>query len=323
MNSGRRHLFFHAPCFDGLVSAAMTCGFLEVLRGWKSIRPQAVNYGVRSRWLRLPGSAPFAVVDFLYHPRAEFWADHHATTFLTPDLESDFRRRKSRCVIYERRAPACAELLWRHLWSAYRYRNDHFEEMVEWAARIDSAAYRTVDEAISGAAPALSISLALSQIHEPTDCESLVSLFRTMSLDEIARQPVIRNRAMRARRLLDGGLRRFKRAAHLDDDIVVFDVDAEGTLVSRYAPYRFFPRARYSAGILRGEGGTKITAMRNPWLSFSSAPLGAIFRKIGGGGHERVGSVVLKPRDAKRAPELLAEVVSAIRMHDRGRTRTA
>lgn len=323
MRAERYNLFFHAPCFDGLTSAALAWDFLETRRDWTKVRPRGVNYGVSSKWLRLPGSTPFAVVDFLYHPRAEFWADHHATTFLTQSLERDFNRRRSRGLVYDRRAPACADLLWRHLWSTYRYRNERFEQVVEWATRIDSAAYRTVDEAISGTAPALSISMALSQFSDAAECEPLVSLFRTMSLDEIAAHPIVRRRAVRARRLLEGGLRRFERGSRLDDDIVVFDVDAGRTLVSRYAPYWYFPKARYSAGIVRGEGQTKITAMRNPWLSFGSAPLGAIFRQIGGGGHERVGSVLLKPAEARHAAALLARVVDAIRMHDRARARTA
>ena len=34
--------------------------------------------------------------------------------------------------------------------------------------------------------------------------------------------------------------------------------------------------------------------MRNPWMDFPSVPLGRIFEKVGGGGHQRVGSVELR-----------------------------
>lgn len=319
----RSTLYFHAPCFDGLVSAALAWDFLEARRDWTRVAPRGVDYRVSTKWLRAPRKAPFAVVDFLYHPAAAFWADHHATTFLSEELERDFRRRRRPDLVYDRRAPACADLLWRHLWTAFRYRNEHFRDMVTWAARIDAAAYRTVNEAIAGTAPALTIRLALSQVADPRDCEAFLPWFRTETLSEIAERPTIRTSAARARRLLTSGLQRFRQAARLEDDIVVFDVDTEGAMVSRYAPYRFFPDARYSAGIMRNRGEVKVTAMRNPWRSFGSAPLGSIFRSLGGGGHERVGSVVLKAGDARRAPEVLKEIVSAIRLHERVKARTA
>ena len=76
------------------------------------------------------------------------------------------------------------------------------------------------------------------------------------------------------------GLDRFKTAARIDgDSIVVFDVDTEGSFVSRYAPFYFFREARYSAGIMRWPGGAKITAMRNPWREFESLPIGGDMRK--------------------------------------------
>jgi len=321
MVGSRPLLYFHAPCFDGLVSAAIAWTFLETRRDWRNVRLRGVDYRVSSRWLRLPAKEPFAVVDFLYHPRAALWVDHHQTTFLTAELERRFKRGHPLDHVYDKRAPACAELLWRRMRTALGPTQAHFAEMVEWATKIDSASYHSVDEALGASTPAQAISLALSQFSNPRECEPLVAWFREFSLEEIAARPEIRDPASRARSLLFGGLRRVERAAHLQDSIVVFDVDANGAMVSRFAPYRFYPEARYSAGIVRSGELTKITAMRNPWLSFNSAPLGAIFRRIGGGGHQRVGSVVLNAKDARRAPEILESVISAIRHHDQHRSR--
>jgi nanoRNase/pAp phosphatase (c-di-AMP/oligoRNAs hydrolase) len=82
-------------------------------------------------------------------------------------------------------------------------------------------------------------------------------------------------------------------------------------MVSRYAPYLAYPRARYSVGVTSNGSGAKITAMRNPWMRFKSVPLGEIFRQYGGGGHQRVASVLV-PR-ASDAETTLGAIVRDIK----------
>src|SRR5437867_9299784 len=75
-------LYLHFPCFDGLVSAVLASDFLEQ-NGWKFNRRFCpVNYHLRPTWISSHLRPPCAVVDFLYHSDAQFWADHHSTTFL-------------------------------------------------------------------------------------------------------------------------------------------------------------------------------------------------------------------------------------------------
>lgn len=316
-------LYFHAPCFDGLVTGAMAWTFLEQARGWKRVKPRGVNYGIKPWWITLSPRTEFAVVDFLFHPRAAFWADHHATTFLNDHFRRSFDRRQSPMCVYDPAAPSCAALLATHLKEAFGYGDRRFDAMVEWATKIDAAKYASVDEIFDAEEPALAINLALSQIENPRNCDRLVRLLKQSDLETIARDPMIRRKMARAKRLSANGLRRFKKRAHLVDDIVVFDVDARNAVINRYAPYRFFPAARYSAGIIRKPDGIRITAMRNPWQEFESVPLGQIFESVGGGGHRRVASVVLKSSKADAATDVLEKVVSSIRQHERQRHQEA
>jgi hypothetical protein len=102
------------------------------------------------------------------------------------------------------------------------------------------------------------------------------------------------------------GLERFATKVRLDDEVIVFEVDASDVIVNRYFPYYFYPLARYSVGIVRYPGGAKITAMRNPWRDFPSVFLGKIFAQahVGGGGHQRVGSVLLLGERAEEAKSI-------------------
>ena len=309
-------LYFHSPCFDGIISAVVASDFLENHCRWVFERYCAVDYSLRDIWLSHSLGKRCAVVDFIYHPQATFWADHHTTTFLNADTKRDFtRRRRGRTLFYDDRLGSCSKLLWQALKDAFSYRNEAYSNMVEWAERIDSARYSSVAEAVLGETPALRIRASLGVNEDPGFFEGLVTALRSKTLDEVAGLPQVDIRARHVRSQIEAGLERLKHSIWVDDNgIVVFDVDSRGVAISRYAPYFFFPDARYSAGIVRSNHGTKITAMRNPWRDFPSVKLGKIFERFGGGGHERVGSVLIP--DTLDARTTLHKIVDQIRFED-------
>jgi hypothetical protein len=96
-------LYLHYPCFDGVMSAALAWDFLETSQHWTIAHAMPVNYDGSAGWLARKLPARSAVVDFLYHPGAAFWADHHATTFLSDAVRGDFEARASEFVAYDRR----------------------------------------------------------------------------------------------------------------------------------------------------------------------------------------------------------------------------
>jgi hypothetical protein len=312
------NLYFHSPCLDGIVSAVLTWDFLESKFDWTDVHLRAVNYEIRDHWLSSDLQRPFAIVDFLYHPQADFWADHHVTTFLTKRARQDFESRRGKMLVYDDHAGSCAALLWEHLAKAFDHRNPRYAEMVQWAQKTDSAAYESVNEAIFPSSPALRISLSLVLGNQDDYSEKLAHALRFQRLETVAGSPEVRTRFDRIQASMKEGLDRFNQAARIDHDgIVVFDVDTEGTFISRYAPYYFFRDARYSAGIMRWPGGAKITAMRNPWREFESVSLGEICEKLGGGGHRRVGSIALYGERMADANRLLNQLLLEIREKDR------
>ncbi len=145
---------------------------------------------------------------------------------------------------------------------------------------IDSARYDSPQQAVYGDLPAFRInaSLAVGETDEYT-C-FLVRQLRANSLEVTANLPEVQTRYEQFRKLRERGMKGFVRTKDLatgdgfvltDDGILLFSVDG-------------------SDGMIRTGGGAKITAMRNPWVEFPSVPLGEIFRRFGGGGHQRVAS---------------------------------
>lgn len=314
---GRKiHLFFHAPCFDGAVSCALAWSILAE-RGWTVEDLVPINYGVRPTWLTDPLPQPMAIVDFLYHPNAVLWADHHQTTFLNKADQRNCRLFKRANLIYDPNASACAQLLWSRSGPVFRRVHNRFRTAVEWARRIDSADYDTVKQAVLGHNAAIRINMSLASGDKSFPIR-LVRLFRERALTEIANDPEVKSLARQTRERVHAGLKLFRQSAELSPDgLALFDVSAPDALVSRYAPYLVYPKARYSLGVIRTPERTTITAMRNPWKRFRSVQLGKIFENEGGGGHQRVASAVIPSDQQNTVPEKLKRIAQQIREHER------
>jgi len=293
-------LYLHFPCFDGIVSGVLTALFLEKSRGWKFKAIQPVNYSLQKGWLNTPLPQRSAVVDFLFHPQAGFWADHHPTTFLNDGGRAKFEQNPHRSWIYDRSSGSCAALLWRTVGKVFEA-DQRLKEMVDWAQKIDSASYDSVEEALSSNHAALVLNGSLAINADQEYCEFLVTQLQRASLQEIVQTDDVQKRFRRARELGELGLDRVCQSVRLEGDVAVFEASSDGVLMNRYAPYCFYPKALYSIGITHSKHSTVVTAMRNPWLNFESLHLGEFMRPFGGGGHQRVGSVVLKGESAGQA----------------------
>lgn len=195
-DSGPGTLYFHSPCFDGIVSAVLAVEFLERHRQWLGVDVKAVNYDDKVRFLNTALSRPAAVVDFLYHPDAVFWADHHQTAFLTRELREDFETRPQTDFIYNDEALSCAGLLHDHFAGRFGLRASRYTELARWADKIDAATYDSVEEAIRPTSPALRLGASLTGA--PSEyCEALVAELRKRDIAEVAELPAVRDRADR------------------------------------------------------------------------------------------------------------------------------
>lgn len=307
---GSKHatLYLHFPCFDGVVSAVLASSFLERAHGWVIDDLKPVNYDIKDEWLDRALPAHSVVVDFLYHPQAEFWADHHSTTFLTTEAKVDFERCRSSWLLYDRQRGSCASLLWFYF-HEHLLGEANLEQMVRWAEKIDSASYDSVEEAISSRHPAIVLTRSLTVDPDQAYLEFLVFGLKRHSLEEIAETNEVRRRFVEAESRNTLGLKYIGKSIHLLGNVAIFDVENNGAFLNRYAPYYFYPKAHYSIGIVRFENSTKITAMRNPWLDFESVNLGGFMKGFGGGGHQRVGSVIVSNDQTGKINQVVSDLL--------------
>lgn len=311
-------VYFHSGCFDGVVSSIIAADFLEELAGWSSSEFRPVDYTLGKRWAGEPLPVRSAVVDFLFHPGAQFWADHHPTTFVHSGPPGPERNGTWR--LYDKVAPSCARLLLNRLPAAFRRTSKH-DELARWADKTDTAQYASVEEALFSAEPAMQIHAALGTRMGHEMAPYLIRALREESLDQVAGRPQVLSLARAARASLEDALAQVRSALRrLPGEVAYFDVsdlpDAPG---ARYAPYSIWPAARYSVAVVRSQRGVKITAMRNPWQDFKGVHLGELMARLGGGGHERVAALELPPEQAGRAEAVVQAIAAELDRPGSGR----
>src|SRR5262245_14772450 len=97
--------------FDGMVSAAVLSVILLETRG-ETVAWRGRDHVPRPKWLAFEAGKRIAVGDSPFHPRAEYWFDHHPPTFLTPELRALYAPSDRWC--FDETALSCPPIILRH-----------------------------------------------------------------------------------------------------------------------------------------------------------------------------------------------------------------
>jgi len=298
--------------FDGMVAAAILAHNLRA-RGedpaWAGL-----NYDQRADWPNFQAGKRFAIVDFHFHPRAEFWFDHHPTTFLTPELRAQYR--PSERWAWDEASPSCPPIILRHAEKHWGIASTpRFDEMARWSDVIDAARFTDVEQALFGDDPALRISRALAAAPDPFWSDTLVRDMIDGSLADVARRADVDRAWQRAVRNRDLALRQFPPTVDSTEQaVVLYDASSNKIRRERFAAFFHHSSALYSVGVIPTRSGFHVTAGQNPWNPPEFGPhLGEIMETYGGGGHRSVGGANAPSlEDARR---IAREVAVHLRAH--------
>ena len=278
---------------------------------WKS-----VNYDQREDWLSFEAGRRFAIVDFHFHPRAEYWFDHHATTFLTEELRAQYK--PSERWQWDESSPSCPPLILRHAEVHWNYAvPERFVEMARWSDVIDAARYTNVEQAIFGEDPALRIARALTVAPNPDWIDTLVGAMAEGDLAQVAAREDVEKAHQRASRNRDRALEQFPpTVAWKKDGVLLFDASSNQIRRERFAAFYHHPDIHYSVGVIPTRSGYHVSAGENPWNSpakagLPAAHIGEIMETYGGGGHRAVGGA--NPPTLVEARRVAAEVADTLR----------
>jgi hypothetical protein len=296
--------------FDGMVSAAILAKILASTSGQVS-HWAGVNYDQRQGWDDFARGLRFAVVDFHFHPRAEYWFDHHPTTFLTSALREAYA--PSDRWRWDESSPSCPPIVLAHAREHWGFTTpERFEEMARWSNIVDAAQYTSVEQALFGDAPALRISRALAAAPERDWSDALVGAMIEGDLDEVARRSDVERAWQRAVRNRDKALLQFPPTVlSVEHGVVHYDASSNAIRRERFAAFFHFSDALYSVGVIPTRAGFHVTAGQNPWNAPERpAHIGTVMEGFGGGGHRAVGGANAPSlEDARRIASSVAEIL--------------
>ncbi len=303
-------IYYHRD-FDGMASAAILAEALQTTRKEEDVTWSGVNFDRTLDWRRFGLGERFAVVDFHFHPKAEFWFDHHPTTFLTPEFEKLYHSDDRHC--FDPRALSCPPIILQHARDKWGWDPPaRFRELCEWSDVIDSARYRSAEHALFGKEPALRINRALTCAPDYDFHDRIVYLMRFHYLNQVAEDEEVDHCFQRAEHNRDSALASFPATVlECTPSALLADLRSKKIRRERFAPFFHHPEIEYAVTVLPTRAGTHITVAANPWnRPQNGIHLGELLKKYGGGGHQGIGGV--NPPDDEKAMHWARELFARV-----------
>lgn len=297
-------LYVHRSCFDGIASGALATLFLEKRFARRIEKVVPVDYDVRFRW-KEQVSPDACIVDFLYHPRAAFWWDHHANPFVEGPWEIEYRKRQGSAIRWNPEAPSCARLVANEAAAAGLELPGFVQATVRWADKIDTARYESPSEAVSTGPAAKQLALSLAVDRSADYHATLIKLLTSGPMEKLVTRSECRDQCRLGVARYEKGLRNMESNAKLDQDVVIYRLRLEDEIIDRMMPYYLFPEANFSLGIVMQDDQLKVSCNSNPWTKPWRINVGEVFSTLGGGGHRDVGSVIVLEGGQQRAEHIL------------------
>ena len=268
------HLYYHDD-LDGTASGAVFLDFLRK-RGddLVSFTPLEYNSQLEANpggWENHDFQHPFVLVDFQYHPKADWWIDHHASAFKKPEWQASFKEDDQHH--WDASAPSACGLVARFLHEHYGYElSPAVADLVAVVDMDDSAAYPTLASALELDSPGKQIQLLLGDTESKKDHgqylafrEFLIKNFIVLGMEKIVRLPEYQPRIKKLqdqRRVSDALIQKL---VSLQGKVIYVEKNAATTHAARWAPYVVYPEAPYSVQISDKGGEFKIGIGSNKW----------------------------------------------------------
>lgn len=294
-------IYFHGNCFDGLASAAVLTNFLYS-RGDSVKKYIPIYHDAFYKISASKSKNPIAIVDFLYHPKAEIYFDHHPTTFLNKRLKKQFKKGAMRVLDFKR--PSCAGLIAHYIWKRFGYVfSKHIKELAQWADRIDRldiAYFDSPKKFYDFKSPAMRIAFSLSEDDSAAYQKMLIETLSREGINATAKLSKLKPLVKQFQKKFTSSMKYVKKNLIIKKKVVFLDNSEKNLVGFKFMVYHFYPKVRYGSNVSSHGKTYHLNVGYNPWNSGKNRiNLGNLVRKLfGGGGHKYVGGANFKSKNA-------------------------
>ena len=314
------HLYHHDD-LDGVTSGAVLFDFFKK-RGDEIVSFTPLEYSASfddqsKAWEQFEFKKPSILVDFRYHPAADWWIDHHQSAFAKPAWQEEYKNDDQH--MWDPKAPSACGLVVRFLQEVHRMEiTDRIHELARVVDIDDSAGYATLEDALELDTPSRQIQLLLGDAELKKDRVQYVALRQfliknliTAGMDTIVNMEAYSGRIaeLRTQRLAADEI--VKAQATVRGNVIIIEKEAAAVQASRWAAYAAHPHIPYSIQIREKADDVKISIGSNKWCGTpSQINLGEIAKRYGGGGHFGVGAIFVK--DKKEAQTIVYAILEEL-----------
>lgn len=313
-------IYFHND-FDGRASAAVMLAFLRS-RGDDIEHFVPVDYDQTEQYFKNDFFAtnrlfkgkhnPAIVMDFLFHPKAAFWFDHHSSTFRRKGWKRFFK--PSKFHVLDPHSLSCCHLAYDALRKNFGWKPPrHLAELVRWLDVVDSARYASAKQTIEMKEPALCVDAFIDKTRKDgTVAAWMVTLLSERPLTSIATVPKVKKMAIRVRKENKKALLFYRRNLQPFGTGTFIDLIGARSPMLRHAPYYLFPKLMYAVRFTMKGKFYHVGVGANPWLrGANTVNIGDLLGRYGGGGHKGAGAVDFATRkEALRAVDGIIKVLN-------------
>lgn len=282
-------IYYHKD-FDGLVAANLLSSIMRELDIYNHFEYVPVDYDKKNSWNKVTLNKPCAIVDFLYHNDAEYYYDHHTTSFTAfPDKVNTNSTLNFCWDIAYKSTPSLLRNVYKELFDFTQYK-----EIIDWADIIDSAIYTSPMEVYNNKNQYILLNKLImnfsSEIIED-NLEELRSKIFKFDLNQIigTYDKKIEQIVNQEKDVME----RLKYKMFVENNICFFDQSSENIQYQRYLPYYYFPDIDYTIGIFKKGDGYSISIGYNPWKDNNNIDLGKLTEKYNGGGRYNIAGIIV------------------------------
>ncbi|MEK7193665.1 MAG: hypothetical protein AAB652_02645 [Patescibacteria group bacterium] len=299
-------IYFHND-FDGRASAAVMRYFL-VRQGDTIGNYIPVNFDIGPRWAGLKFPNPAIIVDFIYHPKATWWFDHHRTSFTRADWQKAFR--KSRFLVWDKDYPSCCHLVIDYLKKNFGFTiPKHLKELARWLDVVDAAQFKSARQTIEIKEPALQLAAFIDRFGKGKESLAwLIELLSEQSIEDVMKDARIKKMIGTIKADQKKSLAFYRKELAISGKVAFMDFTAARVPELRFAPFFLYPKLTYGMVLKKSVKSYHLTLGINPWRRFASRlDISALLKKYGGGGHRYVGGVQIETR--AKAEKIINELL--------------
>lgn len=276
-------------------------------RGDNIISFTPINYSplLKKKWASFKFKQPFIIVDFLYHPKASWWFDHHRTSFVHDLWRKNFKGDKNHTFGPTKKS-AC-DLIAGHLKKEFNYKPPKFfTELIKWATIVDSALFKSAKEVLESKQPAIKLAKAMNPINFENGAEAkyFEEVIKSLASEPIIKTiqiPAVKKEIKRVEKDNKRAKKIFKKISKITGRVIFVDSAKAGAQFSNYLSYYFYPKIDYTLTLEFYGDYYHLNVGKNPWKKTpAKIHIGEMLKKYGGGGHKTVGGM-----ERKTKPEIL------------------